>query len=115
MSYIRTNQIARICHEVNRTYCEALGDHSQPPWDGAPDWQRNSAVEGVTAIIENPDTTPEQSHEGWLAVKRADGWTYGPIKDADKKEHPCFVPYAELPKEQQVKDHLFGAIVRACL
>ena len=26
-------------------------------------------------------------------------------------EHPCFVPYDQLPKEQQVKDALFVAVV----
>ena len=107
--------IARICHEVNKAYCESLGDTSQVPFDLAPVWQQDSAVAGVQAIIDKPDTTPEQSHDGWLALKRADGWTYGPVKDADTKQHPCFVPYSDLPKEQQTKDHLFGAVVRACL
>jgi len=66
-------------------------------------------------ILENPETTPEQSHEGWLAVKAADGWKYGAVKDPEKKEHPCFVPYNELPQEQQLKDHLYGIVVRAAL
>lgn len=107
-------QIARICHEVNRAYCASLGDTSQVPWSEAPQWQRDSAILGVEAILKNPDTTPEQSHEGWLAQKVADGWTYGQIKDAVLKQHPCFVPYADLPAAQQTKDHLFGAVVLAC-
>jgi hypothetical protein len=45
-----------------------------------------------------PNLTPEQSHEGWLEQKRADGWCYGPTNDADLKQHPCYVPYAELPR-----------------
>lgn len=28
--------VARICHEVNRAYCEALGDTSQVSWEDAP-------------------------------------------------------------------------------
>ena len=108
-------QIACICHEVNRAYCLTLGDTSQPQWDHAPQWQKDSAMAGVQVILDKPDTTPEQSHEGWLAQKRADGWAYGPVKDAENKLHPCFVPYAELPKEQQTKDQLFGAVVRACM
>lgn len=110
---INIERIARVCHEVNRAYCASLGDHSQPAWEDAPDWQRESARTGVAAIVDNPETTPEQSHEGWLAQKRADGWTYGPVKDAEKKEHPCFVPYGQLPAEQRAKDYLFGAVVRA--
>jgi hypothetical protein len=110
-----TEQIASICHEVNRAYCASLGDESQPTWDDAPQWQRDSAIAGVCAIWANPATTPRQSHEGWMAQKAADGWTYGHTKNALTKQHPCMVPYDALPKDQQTKDHLFGAVVRACL
>lgn len=104
--------IAKICHEANRAYCETIGDHSQPSWDLAPSWQRESAIAGVQKHLAAP-LTPEQSHESWLEQKRADGWVYGPEKDPEKKTHPCMVPYADLPKEQRAKDHLFGAIVAA--
>ena len=102
---------ARAAHETNRAYCIAIGDTSQPSWDDAPDWQKSSARNGVTGALAG--NTPEQSHEGWLAEKRTAGWTYGPRKDPEKREHPCFVPYDELPPEQRVKDALFLAVVRA--
>jgi hypothetical protein len=107
--------IARICHEANRGYCASLGDQSQVPWEEAPQWQKESAVVGVKAIEANPNLPPSASHEGWSAQKLADGWKYGPVKDADKKEHPCLVPFADLPKEQQAKDFIFGAVARALL
>lgn len=103
-------QIARICHEVNRAYCNSIGDNSQPSWEDAPDWQKDSAVNGVNFHL-NYDTTPEQSHENWMREKEADGWVYGPTKDPEKKEHPCMVPYDQLPLEQRTKDYLFKAIV----
>ncbi len=103
--------IASVVHEANRAYCLALGDTSQLPWTAAPEWQRESAMKGVEGILEGRITRPEQSHESWLEEKQRTGWTYGPVKDADKKEHPCFVPYAELPAEQRLKDALFFAIV----
>ena len=109
----KSRMIARVCHEVNRAYCAAIGDSSQPAWEDAPEWQRASAVGGVAFTLANPGATPSDSHASWLAQKRADGWGYGPVKDADKKEHPCFVAYDELPPEQRVKDHLFQAVVRA--
>ncbi len=112
---MNVSEIARVCHEVNRGYCLGLGDTSQPRWEDAPEWQKDSATAGVQAIIDNPDTTPEQSHEGWLAQKRADGWTYGEVKDPAVKTHPCFVPYGELPQAQRVKDYLFGAVVRSLM
>lgn len=105
--------IARVCHEVNRAYCEALGDHSQVSWEEAPDWQKNSALLGVTLHLENPASKPSDSHESWMAQKEKDGWKYGPLKDPDLKEHPCMVPFEELPREQQAKDHIFHAVVNA--
>ena len=103
--------IARVAHEINRAYCASLGDTSQPAWEDAPDWQQKSAIAGVEMHLANPDATPEQSHESWLAQKIADGWVYGEVKDAEKKQHPCCVPYDELPTEQKAKDHLFRTVV----
>jgi hypothetical protein len=105
--------IAKVCHDANRAYCQAIGDNSQPAWEDAPEWQRNSAIKGVKFNITNPDAPASASHDSWLDVKRADGWKYGPVKDAEKKEHPCYVPYEELPVEQQKKDALFKAVVAA--
>lgn len=110
-------QTARIAHEINRAYCESLGDMSQPKWEDAPDWQKQSAINGVVshriAIQEGNPLPPSHSHENWLEEKRVLGWKHGPIKDPEKKEHPCFVPFDELPPEQKAKDYLFGAVVAA--
>ena len=106
-------QIAKVCHEANRAYCESIGDYSQPSWDDAPDWQRDSAVNGVKYHQSSPVALPSESHNSWLKEKYAAGWKFGPVKDADKKEHPCCVPYEDLPDEQKVKDALFIAIVHA--
>lgn len=106
-------EVARVAHEVNRGYCEALGDTSQVPWADAPDWQRESAMNGVRMHVANPDATPEDSHKSWLREKYADGWVYGVEKDAELKTHPCCVPYASLPAEQRAKDYIFRAVVHA--
>jgi len=104
---------AHAAHEANRAFCRSHGDDSQPPWDEAPKWQVDSAFDGVRGVIGG--NGPEQSHEGWLAEKDRTGWTYGPVKDPEKKEHPCFVPYADLPPEQQAKDAIFTTVVCAVL
>lgn len=105
--------IAMVAHEANRAYCQSLGDDSQPAWVFAPEWQQKSALVGVEMHLANPDATPEQSHESWLAQKLTDGWKVGPVKDAELKEHPCCVPYAELPSEQKAKDYIFRGVVHA--
>lgn len=104
--------IARTAHEVNKAYCEALGDFSQISWDGAPEWQRVSCRMGVDLHLMG-DFGPEASHVAWMKNKSDEGWTYGPVKDVEAKQHPCMVPFEDLPKEQQIKDHLFRAVVHA--
>jgi hypothetical protein len=105
--------IAMVCHEANRAYCAALGDHTQKDWHSAPQWQRDSAIDGVSHAIKHPEATPEDSHNNWLAGKIADGWTYGKVKDQELKTHPCLVPYGQLPEDQRRKDKLFLAVVGA--
>lgn len=106
-------QIAKVCHDINKAYCEALGDTSQPTWENAPQWQKDSAMLGVELHTNNPDAGPDDSHNSWLKQKADEGWKYGPVKNPDLKEHPCFVPYQELPKEQQAKDFIFRAVVHS--
>lgn len=113
MTHLNTEEVARVAHEINRAYCEALGDHSQPTWADAPQWQRDSAINGVRFHRANPNAKPSHSHESWLAEKAAAGWKYGPVKDAARKEHPCFVPYEDLPPEQKAKDYLFRQVVHS--
>lgn len=105
--------IAVVCHEANRGYCETQGDTSQLGWNDAPQWQRDSARLGVKGILEGRITKPSESHESWLAEKVADGWTYGEVKDPSTKQHPCMVPYDELPGTQRVKDHIFFGVVKS--
>lgn len=109
---MRVVDIARVCHEVNKAYCESQGDFSQSSWDGAPEWQRMSAVDGVDFHLAHPNSKPEDSHTNWLQLKLKEGWKFAPVKNAEKKEHPCCVPFDKLPPAQQAKDYLFLAVVR---
>lgn len=110
-------QIAIICHQTNKAYCEQIGDFSQFDWDEAPEWQKESAINGVEfhlkELIKTNKTQAYKSHENWKKVKEAEGWKYGKKKDVEKKLHPCMVPFNDLPRMQQMKDYLFTAIVFA--
>lgn len=108
---MKVEDIARVCHEANRELQRILGEPMNPPWDETPENIQASAIDGVKNA--QGGATPEESHENWLRFKRDDGWTYGAEKDFDKKTHPCFVPYHQLPDEQKQKDELFISIVRA--
>lgn len=63
--------------------------------------------------IEAQNRPPSKHKSPGVTKKLRNGWSYGSIKDADKKEHPCLVAWEQLPVEQRAKDHLFNAIVRA--
>lgn len=110
---MNVENLARIVHEANRAYCISIGDNSQPHWEDAPQWQKDSAIAGVDFRFANPQATAADLHQSWLNQKMKDGWRLGPVKDAEKKEHPCMIPYSELPYEQKVKDHLFQGILDA--
>lgn len=106
------DQIARVAHQVNKAYCEALGDFSQPDWEAAPAWQRDSARKGVELHLSG-NHGPEASHASWMAQKLAEGWQYGPEKNPETKEHPCLVSFDRLSREQQAKDFIFRGVVHA--
>lgn len=106
-------QIAQVAHEVNRAYCQSMGDDSTPSWEGATAAHRNSMINGVRYHIENPGADPRSSHENWLKQKREEGWVYGPVKNESLKQHPCFVPFDNLPTPQKAKDFIFRQVVHS--
>ena len=107
-------QIAKIAHSVNREYRLAIGEDPGPVWDDLPEENQAGIAAGVKAQLEDPGRTPAESHQAWLDYYGAKGWKFGPVKDFEKKEHPCFLPYGELPEAQRAKDRLFQACVRHC-
>lgn len=110
---MKKENVAQVAHEINRAFCASIGDFSQPTWEEAPEWQKSSAINGVQFHLDNPDASPSASHDSWLKQKEEEGWKYGEVKDAEKKEHPCFVPYEELPIEQKSKDYLFKQVIHS--
>lgn len=107
-------EIASVTHEANRKLREILGEPGDnPTWAETSESQRASVINGVEGIRSGRIASPRASHNNWLKFKENEGWKYGPVKDEAKKEHPCFLPYDELPAEQRMKDLLFGSIVRA--
>lgn len=104
--------IAYVAHNINRVYCEAIGDPVPPHWEDADQSIKESAVRGVLYTLRH-NATPEMQHEAWMKTRTEQGWKYGPVKDDEKKEHPNLVPYNELPQAARVKDYLFQGVVNA--
>ena len=110
---MKKQDVAKVAHEINKAFCESIGDYSQPSWKDAPKWQKDSAINGVQFHIDHPKASPSASHEQWLKQKKEEGWRYGKVKNAEKKEHPCFVAYEKLPVQQRSKDYLFKQVVHS--
>lgn len=109
----KIRKIAIMCHQTNKAWCELNGDTSQKDWFEAEPWQRESAMKGVEFRLGNPYAGNDSQHNAWLRDKIKDGWKYGPVKNAEAKEHPCLVQYSALPEFEKKKDALFCAIVDA--
>lgn len=43
-------------------------------------------------------------HEVWSQNRMNEGWVYGPVRNDEKRETPCLVPYEELPEEEKAYD-----------
>lgn len=56
---------------------------------------------GVLALTER---LAEHIHNVWAKARMDEGWRYGPTRDDEKKEHPCLVPYDELPESEREYD-----------
>jgi predicted CoA-binding protein len=44
------------------------------------------------------------THAVWAQERLAEGWRYGTKRDDVRKEHPCLVPYEELPESEKEYD-----------
>lgn len=107
---MKPHQIAPIVHAAHRAFQEFHVDAEVAgPWEEASQHTRDILIEGIEGMIDGE--TPESSHERWRANKAAAGWTWGPVKDSERKQHPCMVPYEQLMEHEQTKDQLMYAIV----
>jgi len=113
MQVSKVKGIAIMCHQANKEWCLLNGDDTQKDWIEAEEWQRESAIKGVEFRLANPHALCDAQHNAWMKDKINFGWVYGEIKDAERKTHPCILPFEQLPEFQQKKDKLFQAIVDA--
>jgi hypothetical protein len=102
--------VAAALHASWYAYAVLAKGEAGEPWATAPEWQKASCRDAARFHFDlyirgvPSSEWPELSHKNWLAFKAADGWIYGPTKDAEKKTHPCMVAYAALPESQRAKD-----------
>ncbi len=112
---MKINDLAAIVHEATAVYCRSINDNSQHRWVDTPQNIKESAIDGVLFVSQNPELPPSASHANWLSFKTAEGWVYGETKSLEHKTHPCMMAYTDLPEAQKAKDALFHAIVHVFL
>lgn len=63
-----------------------------------------SDVELPDELIELREAIAENAHEVWAENRQAEGWTYGPQRDDENKQHPDMLPYSQLPESEKEYD-----------
>ncbi|GMW02386.1 MAG: hypothetical protein AMXMBFR84_35220 [Candidatus Hydrogenedentota bacterium] len=63
-----------------------------------------SGVVLTEEIAKLTELLAENAHEHWAKQRLSDGWRYGPTRDDAKKEHPCLIPYGDLPDSEKTYD-----------
>jgi hypothetical protein len=63
-----------------------------------------SDVELGQDILDLTELLARNAHEVWAQARFTEGWRFGLQRDDEKKEHPCLVPYEELPESEREYD-----------
>ena len=59
-------------------------------------------------LQELQEAIAENAHEVWAAARKAEGWTYGPVRNDALKQHPDLIPYSALTDSEKEYDRLMA-------
>ena len=75
-----------------------------------------SGVQIPEDLVNLVEQLAEITHDNWVRARLADGWRHGQRRDDLLKEHPCIVPYDELPESEKEYDRKISlGVVQAML
>ncbi|MDR1553452.1 MAG: Ryanodine receptor Ryr [Prevotellaceae bacterium] len=55
-------------------------------------------------LLQLTELLAKNTHDIWAAQRFAEGWQYGKERNDARKEHPCLIPYEELPENEKEYD-----------
>lgn len=63
-----------------------------------------SSIELPSELLELAEAMARNVHEVWARTRIEQGWTYGSTRNDQLKQHPCLIPYDELPESEKEYD-----------
>lgn len=63
-----------------------------------------SDVELDSTLMELVEVMAKNVHDVWAETRIKDGWRYGETRNDERMEHPCLIPYEELPDSEREYD-----------
>lgn len=63
-----------------------------------------SDVELDSTLMELVEVMAKNVHDVWAETRIKDGWRYGETRNDERLEHPCLIPYEELPDSEREYD-----------
>ena len=61
------------------------------------------------SLLDLQEYLAEHLHDVWAERRISEGWSYGPSRNDETREHPCLVPYSELPESEKEYDRAAAA------
>ncbi len=98
-------QIAEIIHSVSSLIPRPDGS-SVGSWADLPEKFKINATNAVIEIMNSHSKTAEELHNLWMQPLLDDGWVVGNY-NRDLKQHPCLVPFDQLPESEVLKDEIW--------
>ncbi len=59
-------------------------------------------------LVQLRERLAANAHDVWARQRMSDGWVWGPARNDGQKQHPCLVPYDELPDSEKEYDRLLA-------
>ena len=63
-----------------------------------------SDIQLTKELVELTEKLAENTHDVWAQGRINQGWTYGEVRNDEKKTTPCLVSYSDLPDSEKEYD-----------
>lgn len=65
-----------------------------------------SAIALPEGILELGEMLAKNTHDNFVRMRIASGWSYGPVRDDVQKTNPTLIPYEDLPESEKEYDRV---------